>query len=260
MKKYLLIAGFCLLPWLVHGGVYQWVDKDGRVHFGNIPPQMQDEYKAGKIKPQYEPVTLKKEITETELSEDGEAKQELPQKKSSPPALNKPEMPAESKDKISPKHQTTKFQNRKELKAFIEHLREKLKPSHEKKASSMIDKHPTKPKNEQSVNAQTLSPKPVNSAKAMVVKTADGIEPAVDEKVDEKKVPSKKNAKASEERTADAKSISSEKDRDKCGVFTDFVISYEAKVAEGCPGSHCSVYKGSLKTYKLKQKRYCLSE
>jgi outer membrane biosynthesis protein TonB len=48
-----------------------------------------------------------------------------------------------------------------------------------------------------------------------------------------------------------------EKDADKCGVFTDFVTAYETKVKDGCPGSHCSVYKRNLKKYKLKKERYC---
>jgi len=81
MKKYLLIIGFCLFPWLAHGGVYQWVDKDGRVHFGNIPPQQQEEYKTGNIKHHSPPVSLKKEQPKKESLEKGEAKQTSPQKK-----------------------------------------------------------------------------------------------------------------------------------------------------------------------------------
>ena len=78
--------------------------------------------------------------------------------------------------------------------------------------------------------------------------------------VDERKVPPQENAEASSKREADAKNVSTKKDEEKCGVFTGFVNSYEIKVAEECPGPHCSVYKRSLKKYKLKQKRYCFSD
>ena len=74
---------------------------------------------------------------------------------------------------------------------------------------------------------------------------------------DEKKNSSQESSEASSKRDADTKSIATQKDVDKCGVFTGFVDSYEIKVAEECPGAHCSVYKRSLKMYKLKQKRYC---
>ena len=39
MKRKLLLALIGLLPSLVFAEVYQWVDKNGTVHFGDKPPQ-----------------------------------------------------------------------------------------------------------------------------------------------------------------------------------------------------------------------------
>ena len=46
-------------------------------------------------------------------------------------------------------------------------------------------------------------------------------------------------------------------DADKCGVFSGFVISYQMKVDDACPGAHCAVFKGGLRKYLRKQARYC---
>ena len=127
MNKHLFIIVFCLLPWLVYGDVYQWVDKDGTVHFGSIPPQQQEKYNAGDIKYHSAPVLLKKELSKTELPEQGGATQESPRVESAQHPLKKPVEKTNSKNKAFPKNQNSKFRDRKELDIFVEHLREKVK-------------------------------------------------------------------------------------------------------------------------------------
>lgn len=233
MNKYLFIIGFCLLPWLVYGDVYQWVDKDGTVHFGSIPPQQQEKYNAGDIKYHSAPVLLKKDLSKKELSEQGGATQESPGVES-----------ANSKNKPFPKN--SKFRDRKELEMFVEHLQEKVK-SYRVGASPEIDK-----KLPASKNVKMIRSEPDDKDKVTVKAGAEASLAA-----DEKKVSSQEGSEASSKRDADTENIATQKDADKCGVFTGFVDSYEIKVAEECPGAHCSVYKRSLKRYKLKQKRYC---
>jgi len=155
---------------------------------------------------------------------------------------------AGSKNKTPSKSQNTKFQDRKELKVFIEHLREKVKLPQVMKASSARDKQPPTLK-----KAQTLPSKSVNNIKAAVVKAGDEDELTADEK----QAPPQENIEVSNKPVADDENVSTQKNQEKCGVFTGFVNSYEIKVAEECPGPHCSVYKRSLKKYKLKQKHYC---
>ena len=228
------------MPWLVYGDVYQWVDKDGTVHFGSIPPRQQEKYNAGEIKYHSAPVLLKKELSKTGLSEQGGATQESPPVESAQHPLK------ESVTKTNPKNQNSKFRDRKELDMFVEHLREKVK-SFRTGASSEIDK-----KLPASKNVKMITSVPNEKVRAGI-KAGAGTDLAVDEK----KNSSQESSEASSKRDADTENIATQKDVDKCGVFTGFVDSYEIKVAEECPGAHCSVYKRSLKRYRLKQKRYC---
>ena len=46
MKLAVLIL-FLIFPLLSHGEVYRWVDENGQVHFGSVPPKIQKPYKAG---------------------------------------------------------------------------------------------------------------------------------------------------------------------------------------------------------------------
>jgi len=50
MKGFALFLLLSFVPCLVLGGVYQWTDEDGQVHFENVPPRQQDEYSLGTIK------------------------------------------------------------------------------------------------------------------------------------------------------------------------------------------------------------------
>ena len=232
------------MPWLVYGDVYQWVDKDGTVHFGSVPPQQQEKYNAGDIKYHPAPVLLKKELLKKELAEQGGLTQELPRVESAQHPLKKPAEKTNSKNKPFPKN--SKFRDRKELEMFVEHLREKVK-SYRVGTSSEIDK-----KLPASKNVKMIRSEPDDKVK-VTVKAGAGTDRAAEEKEDF----SQENSESSSKRDADTENIATQKDTDKCGVFTGFVDSYEIKVAEECPGAHCSVYKRSLKRYKLKQKRYC---
>ena len=223
------------MPWLVYGDVYQWVDKDGTVHFGSIPPRQQEKYNAGEIKYHSAPVLLKKELSKKELSEQNGATQESPGVESAQHPLKKPVATTNSK-----------FRDRKELEIFVEHLREKVK-SFRVGASPEIDK-----KLPASKNVKMIRSEPGDKVK-VTVKAGAGDNLAANEK----KVSSQEGSEALSKRDVDTENIATQKDADKCGVFTGFVDSYEIKVAEECPGAHCSVYKRSLKRYKLKQKRYC---
>ena len=232
------------MPWLVYGDVYQWVDKDGTVHFGSIPPRQQEKYNAGDIKYHSAPTLLKKELSETGLSEQSGVIQESPAVDSSQLPLNESAAKTNSKNKTFPKN--SKFRDRKELDMFVEHLREKVK-SFRVGSSSEIDK-----KLPASINVKMIRSEPDDKVK-VTLKAGAGTDLAADEK----KNSSQEGSEASSKRDADTENIATQKDADKCGVFTGFVDSYEIKVAEECPGAHCSVYKRSLKRYKLKQKRYC---
>lgn len=119
----------------------------------------------------------------------------------------------------------------------------------------------------------TESPKPVEKAAPQDVSANNKDKKKVEKKVKvvKKDKPDNKDKKKIEkqdksdivvtevDQTADKSTSDSkdEKDADKCGVFTGFVSAYEVKVKDACPGSHCAVYKRSLKKYKLKKERYC---
>lgn len=160
MSRWITIIGFCLLPWLAHGGVYQWVDKQGRVHFGNVPPQQQGEYEIGNIKYLSVPVSEKQEKVKADLSEQG-----LSKEKTTTPPSGKPGVDADTKNEVSPKRPQAKFHDRHELKTFIERLRKDAKPPHSLRASSPVDKKP-----QSSKKAKAEKSQPVVDAQAVVEK------------------------------------------------------------------------------------------
>lgn len=256
MKRYLFVIGFCLLPWLAHGGVYQWVDETGRIHFGNIPPQQQDEYKTGELKSQSAPVVQKKATPAPEPSKNGVIKTASPEDKRAPLSAKNPTVDEGAKAKSVKNDPPTKFHDRKKLKTLIKDLREQVEPARASKSTASKNQPAPAPK-----DPQPTVLKPVEAVKVepVVIDSPDG--PAGDkaplQSVEKKSAEQKSAEQAREQSPDDGSSALTEKDADKCGVFSDFVDSYEVKVSEGCPGAHCSVYKRSLKKYKLKKERYC---
>ena len=149
MGKYLFIIGFCLLPLHAHGGVYQWVDDNGHVHFGNIPPHQQNEYKVGEIELQSAPETPKKELSQEETSTVDAVPQlnQDPAKNDGKPNPDKKgEEASIPKKQSAPKHQPTKFDDRQELKKIIERLREKVQIPGSLIKAPVTDQKPLLPK------------------------------------------------------------------------------------------------------------------
>lgn len=259
MNKYLFIIGFVLLPWLAHGGVYQWVDDNGHVHFGSVPPQQQHEYKVGEIELRSAAKAPKKELPQEKTSTDDAVSQIKPhpvkvqseKNDGKPTSEQKGEEASVPKKQPAPKHLPTKFDDRQELKKIIERLREKVQIPRSLKKSPETERKPLLPKKTK------ISPLTGGKdVKAAAIKSSK----LKKETSNEENVSPTSNAEASSKEAIGAEQNLTQMDTEKCGVFTGFVLSYETKVAEECPGAHCSVYQRSLKKFKLKQKRYCESD
>lgn len=248
VHKYFFIFGFYLLPSLVSGGVYQWVDESGRVHFGSIPPHQQSEYKTGEITHEAPAAPEKESRVQAE-------KKKSDDEKSAATLGTLKEDPKTTKKEITPK-----FYDKHELKVLIDQLREKLKETNMLKAreaksetvapsSKILDVS----ESDKKIEIETATDK----GEAKNIKQSSEPEKVdVSNKSDDKTVNEPTEIPVNKKQDAPAKG-KSEKDEDKCGVFSGFVATYEQKIIDECPGSHCSVYKRSLKRYKVKQKRYC---
>ena len=295
MNKRILFTGYMigslLLPMLVYGDVYQWVDEKGQVHFGNIPPKQQGPYKLGgygnvspnsastqnmqsgvpvqtpqpvpsaapTAKPQTGPIVKTKAVMDAAASAvnpDSKSTDSKAQSKSKSKPKTKPASESQSKAKSAPKA--------KQLEVLIKRLRTEAGTPQAKPAASPSERSPQQSAIKKP--ATTSSPKLVKHAAPSAVhaqKNQKKQDKKPDKKPDKKQEKKKETSGAvvtklnhtTEKSTSDSKD---EKDADKCGVFTNFVIAYEVKVKDGCPGAHCSMYKRSLKKYKLKKERYCL--
>jgi hypothetical protein len=237
----LLIVGLLLVPVLSQAGVYRWVDEKGQVHFGSVPPQPQSPYKVGD-------------------NEADTGKQQNHAKTRQAPSTNPPAKDEKvANDKKDAKDKSPARQTGVELDRLIKRLRSESKkvtphdkPLTKRKAISIPDaaskpsakKSQAKPhkgtKDEQSLHhkqQQNLSP-PVKTESKPAVSSATK--------------PESKNTKQ-----AGNEAKKQEKYAEMCGVFTDYVQSYQQKVGESCPGAHCAVYQRQLRKYQLKVNKYC---
>ncbi len=221
MNKRLLIGFFVcslLSPPLALGEVYQWVDEQGRVHFGNVPPKQQDVYRLGEINIMPLP---------RQVPEDSSAASTLPS--------------VSAKNNLVPQNSTATLSNnnassnKQELEGLIQGLLKRAEVARLLKTESMA----VKPKSELPLTQPLES---VTNTSRMPAESTSEVG---------------KTIHRSETDSSNTKQAVVEKDADKCGVFNGFVNSYQRKVAEECPGPHCNVYKRSLKKHLLRQNRYC---
>jgi Domain of unknown function (DUF4124) len=209
------------VPCLTLGGVYQWTDENGLVHFGSVPPQQQDEYSLGDNIKSAPKKAVRKKPVQVEKKE---------------PQTNQSTTPAIQTEKGSPVQRGAAAQrpSKQELKALILKLRQgagKMNPQ-ETKVNVGTQKMPTKPAVE----------------KVATPAVAEMINHPVD-----KKTESPDDAPPLVGNTR----LKTEKDADKCGFFMGFVEEYKIKKDEGCPGPSCEIYERQYKKFRLKQERYC---
>ena len=273
MNKQILLVGYIvaslLLPFLAYGEVYQWVDEKGQIHFGNVPPRQQGPYKLGGYKhgtPQSPPTVNVPSSVPAQPPQPVSPAGSTPKSQTgsiikseevvdTSAAMNS-EVKSKSKSKPGSESQPKAILKPKQLDVLIKRLRTAVEALPELPAT------PPAPR----IHQQSVTHKSEASKSSKPVKKAAPPQDVPAKKKDKKKVEKKveKNDKSdivvtevdqtAGKSTPDSKD---EKDADKCGVFTDFVSAYEAKVKDACPGSHCAVYKRSLKKYKLKKQRYC---
>ena len=252
MRPRQIILILALLPFSVSGGIYQWIDDQGNVNFGSVPPKQQKEYKVGSFglnKQQnggkQKPVTTAQEQQEQQQEPDKE-KQDKPEdvQASDPKVSTKSLSP-------SPRKSAKKY-NKEKLDALVQRLRQgAVKPIRKEPSStaSVIQAKPEKAKIPEKVEQPERVVKRDKSEAKLVVPVQSSV--ADNSKKDkEPDVPNKEKNKQENE-TAVAKAP------EKCGLFTGFVEEYQYKVKEECPGKACSIFKRQLEKYKVKMKRYC---
>lgn len=294
MKGYLFFAALSLFSLVTEGGVYQWADETGQVHFGSVPPHQQTEYSLGD---ELKRAADKKALLDANKSD---AKKQSDKKQSANQKKAQPEKPVKASVHLD-KPATDKKISAKELEKMIQKLRKHEKgsqkvtapgdakvkgtlPSAEHKPKSVKDKNAhTKntatsngvvdkknKKTKKETKKETQKTKTVGSAKAAGVAAKKAKPTAAKTKPSNSKKPpssglaskkseglaSKPSLKPSSKPSSQHKDMS-EKDADKCGIFVNFVEQYKEKVREGCPGAFCDIYKRQLKKYQLKAKHYC---
>lgn len=287
------ITIFTLLYWFscaTHGGVYQWTDENGHVHFGSIPPHQQNEYSLGdQIKAAQPDQPLKKAVQiETPVQE-----KILEKPSESPQKINSTPVRKVSREELEAIIIKLRFDAGKAVQR-IKGTNPRLQKSVAEDADTPQNKVPaavasaekSETKNETSGEATVskINSTPVKLEKPEKVKI---VQPVVDKnpEVEAEKSLEAKNRLSTiavvkesivvlppavesgddsdlygeEDATNEDNEIVLEEnsDSDKCGLFMGFVEQYKIKRDEGCPGSHCKVYKQQLEKFRMKEKRYC---
>lgn len=239
-----LILGLLLLPFSANGGVYRWVDENQQIHFGNVPPQQQSEYRADDIddEPARKPATVEGPgLT----------------KAASAPSTTTPSTPSNAPSIAS---KPSKQQKVEELERLIQHLRAESKQT---PSGNNTTPEPTTSSQPAKANSQVIPGESTGVAASPPAHaeppatTPVSTKPGLPRPVPKQAMPSPQGGSAETTSPQDGQEKKSAKDAEMCGVFRGFMQTYQQKVQDGCPGAHCPVYQRQLKKYQLKVKRYC---
>ena len=270
--RYYLVVILLVLPLVAHSAVYRWVDEKGQVHFGNIPPKQQSEYKRGELQ---------------ESSKEGTENNQLPSNMR-PPANNKNTVAdktpvstdADDKKNImneniveSSKQKNNnldKYTRELRLGQLIKRLkeesgiRENIK-SHVEADKDILDIDNNSIKNSKKVKKENnkIGTK-ANSDLSSIKKNKDNSVKNT-KNISTKKIVNKENGLVVGNETAsqNKNSVSKEnensitKDQEKCGFFSGYVDTYEFRIKTECPDSHCELLKSQLEKYQKKKAKYC---
>lgn len=243
-------------PLLSHGEVYRWVDENGQIHFGSVPPKSQKPYDPGEIQDNGQKQSLNPESTKSKkkqknvtekpaVHKNAETKtnkkksNEQNNKENSKVVTSKPK-PIEKKslEKESEKKREEKFQSLiKRLKNDLGVTKEqaKKKEDHE---NNLIDNQDHNAKKEKSVI--DVKKQKVHNVKE---KNKETKQVGAEEEEVKKEIESVEQAEV--------------KYNEKCGFFSSFVDSYQDRIKYECPSEHCDLLKKKLEKYKNKAKQYC---
>lgn len=275
MNKQTFFAGYIvaslLLTFSAYGEVYQWVDEKGQVHFGNVPPGQQGPYKLGgydQNSPNSTPGTKVPSKPDPGFSTPQVPVQQTPMQTIPTSVVESPEKTVDTTTSgVRPVagsatpvlHSRPKaVVSPQELEDLIKRLRTGAKIPKDNSANAPAKSAVHTPEVQKPKAQKPVIQKP-NVHKQEILKTQKPIDGVAKTTTQGKTKEKAGVVVAVEGKAADISSanLKDEKDAEKCGVFTGFVITYEAKVKDDCPGAHCAVYERSLKSYKIKKERYC---
>lgn len=251
-----------LFPVLSHGEVYRWIDDNGQVHFGNVPPRVQEPYKPG-------------EITDGDKTKDIKSVKRQPLQKTENDSVKKqePENAQEPKNTgLASKEKNNSVQVEKEGKINTTYMpkTDKEKKQEAKKAKVQEEKFQTlinRLKND--LGAQEESQQEIKT------KENELVEKSVSNNKNEKTGVRKKETiltnteKVDKRKEIEENEIKNEIEsvekadvqyNEKCGFFKSFVDNYQDRIKYECPSEHCELLKKKLEKYEKKASQYCVDD
>lgn len=258
--RFAVLILLLVFPLLSHSEVYRWVDENGQVHFGSVPPKQQKPYKAGEIKNNDKKrkavVKQNKSNQDVKVETDSAINNESVSKKDDS-SIDKSKNTEKSNVKAvinyKPRSQDEKILDKERDKkrdekfnALIKRIKSNLGTI--KKQSQEKDRD----ENNEKVNIKEAEGgKDNNNQENMADKKA------VVEK--SKLLDEEKNGKEDIEVNKEIESVEQAvvKDNEKCGFFMSFVENYEDRVKYECPSEHCDILYKKLEKYRNKVKQYC---
>lgn len=245
----ILIFFLLFVPLFAQGGVYRWVDENGQIYFGSVPPKMQKPYKAGElkqdeaqqVKPEQQKTTTAdkdpKSVKADGLNKEKPATQGITNENNPKPAsiLNyKPKTVADKQlEKEKEKERSEKFDKLiKRLKRDVGDIPNKNSASNnevkDKSASDTVNKD-DKQSAKETGKSETSSKASINAHETEITKEIESVEQATEQ----------------------------DNDGEKCGFFKSFVENYKDRIKYECPSEHCDLLRKKLEKYQSKVKQYC---
>ena len=218
MKWVLLFSLTMLLPMHSLAEIYQWVDEQGQMHFGSVPPRLQEPYQPGDI---------------SRNATGG--KPPATAASSSKPGQTSPQNSANSAPQTPPNIDEI----RERLRRHVEAWRQKKAQLQPAEASPPEHK------------AGVMGGKPQDAAippQGELQSLPQGVEKTGTDK------PAASANRPPPESDPDDSPL---EQAEKCAVFSGLVRDYEYRLSAGCASEICDIYRRQLEKYRAKQKQYC---
>lgn len=275
MKTWILIL---LMTWpaLCGAAVYKWVDELGHVHYGNVPPRLQEEYKEGNdqtvpVYQQTSPRATNKPTPKPAPATPVESAVSEPaasEPVASEPGLSTEERMRQVHERIMHTLQSTPLgrqlleQNTGE-KSAVEKAAMPAEQTPEKTPAEKAETETPAPKSEspQTETQQKTAP-PESTEPATTAPSEVDEDYAVDIPASEEKMATAADTDSSETKASGESEQAESGDPQQhaaqmCGVFTGYVEDYKLRIKNECSGDLCDIYRRQLEKYRKKQQQYC---
>lgn len=263
--RYIVCKLLFVIPVIAHCEVYRWVDENGQVHYGSVPPKIQEPYKAGGLTDEDKLIGEKKQKKKLLTEETNQKEKQIntnstgkinsgPKKHTGNNNIQNRESAADNKinkakTEINKRDKQEKERLRKEkYDTLIERIKKDIGQIPGEKKSST---NHNEVGNKNTINEANKKKKPE------IRGTTPGLDDLKTNKKDKKE---NEEIEIKKEIESVEKATHKDSNREKCGFFKSFVENYKDRIKYECPSEHCDLLRRKLEKYQQKVNKYCSEE